>query len=285
MNPKNQKHMKQSLVLAAALMLAVSCTQSKSPNTLVLYYSQTANTKAVAEQIATSLGADIEAIECVVPYDGDFQATIARSQKERAEGVLPEIKPLSVKVADYDVIFLGYPIWFGTYAPPVATLLENVDLNGKKIVPFCTFGSGGLNTSVNDLKAKLPDAEILPGYGVRTARIAAVPAEVDRFLKAGGFLEGEFSPLPDFSEARPVTEEESAIFDTAVGDYPMIHAKAEEVSCRTIPGGVEYIFTARDLPMGPGPGPAVEGEAPARFIKVYVLAEDGKAPVFTQVIR
>ena len=275
--------MKKFLLLAAVLILAAACTQKKTSKYLVLYYSQTANTKAVAEQIANSLGADIEAIECVVPYDGDFNATIQRSQKERAEGVLPEIKPLSVDVNAYDVIFLGYPIWFGTYAPPMASLLENVDLNGKKIVPFCTFGSGGLDSSVKDLKAKLPDAEILPGYGVRTARIEAVPAEVERFLKVNGLLAGDFSPLPDFSEARPVTEEESALFDTAVGDYPMIRAKAEEVASRAVPGGMEYIFTAKDLPMGPAPD--AEVEAPAHFIKVYVLAEDGKAPVFTQVLR
>lgn len=272
--------MKRLLILAAAAILAVACSQKETTKYLVLYYSQTANTKAVAEQIANSLGADIEAIECVVPYDGDFNATIARSQQERVEGKLPEIKPLSVNVADYDVIFLGYPIWFGTYAPPVATLLENVDLNGKKIVPFCTFGSGGLNSSVKDLKAKLPDAEILPGYGVRTARIDAVPAEVDRFLKVNGFLEGEFAPIPNFSEARPVTEEESAIFDAAVGTYPMISAKAALVCSRAIPGGTEYLFTAEETPRGP-----VAEDAPANFIKVFVLAEDGKDPVFTQVLR
>jgi flavodoxin len=272
--------MKRLFILAAAAILAVACSQKETTKYLVLYYSQTANTKAVAEQIATSLGADIEAIECVVPYDGDFNATIARSQQERAEGVLPEIKPLTANVADYDVIFLGYPIWFGTYAPPVASLLENVDLNGKKIVPFCTFGSGGLDSSVKDLQAKLPDAEILPGYGVRTARIDAVSAEVERFLKANRFLQGEFTPLPDFSETRPVTEEESAIFDTAVGTYPMISAKATEVCCRAIPGGTEYIFTAQDTPRGP-----VAEDAPAHFIKVYVLAEEGKDPVFTQVLR
>ena len=274
--------MKQLLILAAAALLAVACNQTKAPKVLVLYYSQTQTTKTVAEAIANSLGADIEAILPVVPYDGDFNATIARSQKEAAEGVVCEIKPLSVNVKDYDVIFLGYPIWFGTYAPPVAGLLATVDLTGKKIVPFCTFGSGGLDTSVNDLKAKLPDAEILPGYGVRQARLDAVPAEIDYFLKANGFLVGDFTPLADFSETRPVTEEESAIFDTAVGTYPMISAKATEVASRTVPGGTEYLFTAQDTPRGPMP---VAEDAPAHFIKVYVLAEDGKEPVFTQVLR
>ena len=132
---------------------------------------------------------------------------------------------------------------------------------------------------MRDLEAKLPDAEILPGYGVRQARLDAVPAEIDYFLKSNGFLEGEYVRLDDFSEVRPVTEEESAIFDTAVGTYPMIRAKATEVSSRVVPGGVEYLFAAKDVPMNP------DMEMPDRFIKVYVLAEEGKDPVFTQVLR
>ena len=277
----NERTMKKLLTLAATLLVTLSCSQSKAPKILVLYYSQTSNTETVAKEIASRLGADLEAIVPVNPYDGDFQATIERSRKEAEAGVLPELQPLSVDVKAYDVIFLGYPIWFGTYAPPVAALLGTVDLNGKKIVPFCTFGSGGLDSSTKDLEAKLPEAEILPGYGVRAARMDAVPTEVERFLKAGGFIEGGSDPIGPFSETRPVTEEESAIFDAAVGTYPMIHAKAEEVSSRTVPEGTEYLFTARDLPMGP----ALDGDAPARFIKVYVLDEQGKDPVFTQVLR
>ena len=266
------------LILAATLILA-ACTREKGPKYLVLYYSQTSTTKAVAEQIATCLGADIEVITPTVPYDGDYQATIQRGMKESQEGIVPEIQPLNVDVNAYDVIFLGYPIWMGTYAPPVAAALEALNLDGKKVVPFCTFGSGGLDTSTNDLKAKLPNTEILPGYGVRAARIDAAKAEVDYFLKANGFLEGEVTPLPDFSECAPVTEEDAAIFNAAVGDYPMIHAQATEVASRTVPCGKEFLFTAKDLPRDP----AVE--APDHFIKVFVLAEDGKEPVFTQVLR
>ena len=271
--------------LAGALLLFASCKRDKSPKVLVLYYSQNGTTKVVAEQLQQALGADIAAIEAVVPYDGDFGATIERGKKELDEGILPEIKPLGVDVNAYDVIFLGYPIWFGTYAPPVSTVLASVDFSGKKVVPFCTFGSGGLDSSVKDLKEKLPDAEILPGYGVRAARIDAVPAEIDRFLKAGGFIKGESVALPDFSIPCPVTEEEAAIFDAAVGDYPMMHAKAEEVASRAVPGGVEYLFTARDLPREmPKDMPAGAVPEP-RTMKVYVLAEEGQAPVFTQVVR
>ena len=271
--------MKKFLILAAALLLTVSCMQNNSPKVLVLYYSQGGTTKAVAEQIQSLLGADIEAIVPEIPYDGDFHATIERSRQEMTEGPLPKIQPIAADVNSYDIIFLGFPVWFGTYATPVAALLDSLDFAGKKVVPFCTFGSGGIDSSSKALQEKCPKAEVLPGYGVRAARIDAVPAELDRFLKEGGFIEGGCEPLPEFPALHAASEEEAAIFDAAVGDYPMINAKAAEAASRAVPGGTEYLFTAEDQPHGPA-----EIDIP-RVIKVYVLVEDGKAPVFTQVIR
>ena len=133
---------------------------------------------------------------------------------------------------------------------------------------------------MKDLTKAQPKAEIIAGYGVRAARMAAVPAEVDQFLKAGGFIEGEYAKLEDFPEAQPATEEQAAIFDKAVGDYPMIHAKAKAVASRAVPGGTEYLFTAEDLPREGAPQMPTPGE-----MKVYVLALDGQDPVFTQVVR
>ena len=275
----NNTVMKKIILFAAMLIASVACSQSKAPKALVLYYSQTETTTKVAQEISNLLGADIEEIALVNPYDGSYQETIARSSQERQSGTLPELKPLTSDLKDYDVIFLGYPIWFGTYALPIGSLLESVDLSGKKVVPFCTFGSGGLDASVKDLKENLPGAEILPGYGVRQARIDAMPAEVERFLKEGGFLEGEFEQPGDFSEMQPATEAEAAIFDAAVSTYPMIRATAENVASRAISGGTEYIFEARDIPRDP------EHPEMAGVSKIYVLALDGQDPVFTQVVR
>ena len=275
------KTIKQILLVAAAVALAISCNQEKSPKVLVLYYSQGGNTKAVAEEIQTRLGADIEAIVPVLSYDGDFQATIERSRKEMDEGTWPEIQPVKSNIKSYDVIFLGYPIWFGTYAPPIETLIGTIDLSGKKVVPFCTFGSGGLDSSIKALKEKLPDTEILPGYGVRAARVAAIPDEIDRFLKEGGFIEGEVTKPEEFPAPHEVSEEESAILATAIGDYPMMqNAMAKTVTSRSITGGTEYLFTAASAPRDDMPAPPGGGE-----FKVYVTALDGQPPVFTQVVR
>ncbi len=275
------KAWKMMLALAAAAVTAVSCgTKKEAQKVLVVYYSQTSNTKTVAEEIATKLGADIEEIVAVKPYDGDFDATIQRCIQEREEGITPEIQPLKADVAQYDVIFIGYPVWFGTYAPPVITFLNQVDLSGKKVVPFCTFGSGGLESSMKNLAEVQPNAEILPGYGVRAARLEAMPKEVDQYLKAGGFIEGECTQLEDFSEQHPVSEEEAAIFDAAVGDYPMIHAQAKTVASRSIPEGMEYLFAAVDLPRKDGPKMPPAGE-----MQVYVMVAESEAPVFTRVVR
>ena len=273
------------LVLATVTLAAVSCGPKKTqkeeaPKYLVVYYSQTSNPKAVATEIATRLGADIEEIIPLELYDGDFKATIERGKKELDEGLYPEIQPMKSDIAQYDVVFIGYPIWFGTYAPPIATYLDQVDLSGKKVVPFCTFGSGGLDSSVRDLAKAEPKAKILSGYGVRAARLEAMPKEIDQFLKASGFLEGEFVKLDEFPEQHPVSEEEAAIFNAAVGDYPMMHAQAKTVAARALPEGMEYLFTAVDLPREGNPDLPPAGE-----MKVYVTVANDEAPVFTQVIR
>ena len=280
------KNMKLMLVLATVTMTAVSCgskketPQTEEPKVLVLYYSQTGNTKAVAEEIARRLNADMEEIVAVNPYDGDFQATIARCMQEREQEVLPDIQPLKADISGYDVVFLGYPVWFGTYAPPVITFLNNMDLSGKKIVPFCTFGSGGLESSVKDLAVAEPNAEILLGYGVRAARMDAMPKEVEQFLMAGGFVDGEYTAPEAFPEQHPVNEEEAAIFDAAVDGYPMIHAKATAVAIRNLPEGTEYLFTAVDLPREENPKMPPAGE-----MQVYVTVVNGETPVFTKVVR
>ncbi len=294
------KLLKIMMCAAVALMTVVSCTPKKeskeAPNSkvLVLYYSQTSNTKAVAQEIANRLDADIEEVALVEPYDTAFQATIDRCKADREKGILPEIKPLKSNVADYDWIFIGYPIWFGTYAPPIASLLEKVDLSGKWVVPFCTFGSGGLESSMKDMTEKQPNAKILPGYGVRAARMDAMPKEVERFLKlyeslmtkpdptnvgANKPADSPFVPA-DFPEQHPVSADEAAIFDAAVNGYPMLNAKAKTVASRTALDGIEYEFTAMDMPRENKPD-----MPPASEIKVYVLVEKDKAPVFTRVVR
>ena len=259
------------LSLAMITGIATSWAQQK----LVLYYSENGTTKTVAEEIQKQLGADIEAVEAVEPYTGDFQATIQRGNKERANGEWPAIKPLKSDLSKYDVIFLGYPIWYGTYANPIVTLLNNKDFAGKTIVPFCTFGSGGLNTSSADLKKALPKAKIAQGYGVRTARVAKAAKELDRFLTENGYKKGAVKALPAYSAQKPVTDAEKALFDAACSSYQFPLGTPQTVGKRETPDGTDYEFKVKSRGMN--------GEEATSTI--YVTVEKGGKPEFTEVVR
>lgn len=277
--------MKKGLTLLAVLLTLIGCNSQKksqtneesqnTPKYLVVYYSQTGATQKVAHELVRLLDADTLRIEAEQPYNGTYAETIERCKKEMRNDELPKLKPINTELEDYDVVFLGYPIWFGTYARPIASLLTEVDFAGKKVVPFCTFGSGGLETSIKDLKQAIPDAQIQTGYGIRNARINKAPAEVERFLKEAGYLTGKVEKLPDFSPQQPVTKEDISLFDMACGDYTYPLGTPVTVGKRQTAQGTDYQFTVQSKNSNGDPIEAT----------IYVTVENGAEPEFTKVVR
>lgn len=245
--------MKKILFLLIAAFALISCNKSQqtseaadvNPKMLVLYYSQSGATATVAREIAQQAGInDLVEIKVTKPYDGDFQQTIARCQQEMADGILPQLDSLPVNIDDYDVIFLGYPVWFGTYASPVASLLKNYNFAGKRIFPFMTFGSGGRLKSTLDLVDAQPQADILGSFAIRTARLAHVSAEVEQYLISWGFIEGEARRTVPFGSQRPVNDKEIAIFQQACGSYQFPLGTPISVAVRDAGYATEYMFYA-----------------------------------------
>lgn len=268
---------KTAMALFAATMVLTCCGQRPEKKYLVVYYSQTGATHIVAEEFAAMLGADTLRIDVEQPYSGTYRETVTRCQKEMESGEIPALKKLDVDLSRYDTVFLGYPVWFGTYARPIAALIKEYDFAGKTIVPFCTFGSGGLGASIEHLKKALPQAEILPGYGVRNARTDKSHAEVERFLVENGFLDGEVAPLPEYSDQQPVTPEEKEIFNAACGSYQYPLGTPVTVGRRQTTSGTDYCFKAR--------GKDSDGGDIMYTIYVTVSNEAGAIPEFTEVVR
>jgi flavodoxin len=231
----------------------------------------------VADELQRRLNADTEAIELVDPYPEDYDLTIDRCRKERDEGIVPQVKPLKSDLSQYQTIFLGYPIWFGTYALPIAALVKDVDFAGKNIIPFCTFGSGGLESSVADLRAALPKAVIADGYGVRNARLAAMPAELNRFLIEHKYIDGQIEALPEYSEQQPVTDAERSIFDAACSGYKFPLGTPVSSGTRTTADGTDYKFYATST--------TPDGESVTATIYITVSNDPAVAPEFTRVVR
>lgn len=273
---------KYFLALVAAVMALTGCSQSKGTDkktakSLVLYYSQTGTTKTVAEELQKILGADIEQIEVEKPYNGTYEETIERCQKEMESGEFPVLKPLKSDISKYDTIYLGYPVWFGTFARPVLALVKQQKFEGKTIIPFCTFGSGGLDATVADLRKVLPKAKVLDGYGVRTARISRMPKELDYFLKKNGLIEGKVAQLPDFTEQKPVTDGERNIFEAACGDYKFPLGTPVTVGRRTLDEGTEYKYTVASK--------GRDGSDATATIYVIDYKDKSSKPEFTQVAK
>ena len=129
--------------------------------TIVVYFSQTGNTKPIAEFIAKDLDADIYEIKAEIPYtDDDIKYyTDCRADREQKDPTArPAIAGELPDITGYDTVYLGYPIWHGQAPKIIYTFIEGVDLSGKTVVPFCTSGSSPVGTSAENLHPLAPDA-------------------------------------------------------------------------------------------------------------------------------
>ena len=132
----------------------------------VIYFSATGNTKKVAEYIKETAGGDL--IE-IIPKDEytdndlDYNNKNSRCTKEQNDtSARPEIAN-NINTDSYDVIYLGYPIWWGDAPRIILTFLDKANLSGKTVIPFCTSGGSGIETSVNNFKSNYKNINWLAG--------------------------------------------------------------------------------------------------------------------------
>lgn len=182
--------MKRIGATLTALLLAVSLSaytqaqntlvKERNMNTkkiLVAFFSRTGenyavghieqgNTHIVAELIASATGGTLFRIEPATPYPDDYRACTEVAQRERRSKARPALVG-DVAAEEYDVIFLGYPNWWGDMPMPVYTFLEQHDWQGKVVIPFCTHEGSGLADTENRLRTACRGASVLNGLAVR----------------------------------------------------------------------------------------------------------------------
>jgi len=142
------------------------------------------NTKIVADMIQETTGGDVFQIDTVRPYPKDYTATTNVAKKELNENVRPKLTSHVENMESYDVIFLGYPNWWGTIPMAVCTFLEEYDLSGKIIVPFCTHEGSGMGRSENDIAKLCPGATLLKGFSIQGSRVSAAKKDVEGWLES-----------------------------------------------------------------------------------------------------
>ena len=143
------------------------------------------NTKLVADMICEATGADRFEIVAEKSYDMAYTPLINLAKEEQQKGELPAFKGGIDNIDDYDTVFIGGPIWWGTYPQVMFSFFSKYDLNGKTIIPFSTHEGSGLGSAVSDLKKAYPNATFgkafsILGHDVRTKG----KAEVEKWLKS-----------------------------------------------------------------------------------------------------
>ena len=207
------KYIKGALIMFSAISLTVSCSDQSADKSasnetkpegkaIVVYFSHTGenysvgviaegNTAKVAKVIAAKTGADIFEIKETKPYPHSYDECIDVAKKELRDKARPEIAGDLPDLTDYQVVYLGYPNWWGDCPMIVYSFLEKSNIEGKTILPFCTHEGSGLGSTAKNLQKAFPGAKVeLNGLSLRgtTAQkdAAATEQAVDKWLKSLG---------------------------------------------------------------------------------------------------
>lgn len=138
-------------------------TENTETAELIVYFSWSGNTEAVALEIQDQTGADIFRIVPEEPYTDDYDTLLGIAQEEQRNNARPEITGSIENFDSYEVVYLGFPIWWYVAPTIINTFLESYDFSGKTIVPFATSGGSGIGRTNESLKPSCPGATLMQG--------------------------------------------------------------------------------------------------------------------------
>lgn len=133
-------------------------------NILVVYYSYSETTQALAETIAILTNGDLRPLVPENPYQFNYNGATKEARSEIDRGFCPKLASGIEAIDDYEYIFIGSPNWFKSYAPPILSFLRDVHLEKKTIIPFCTHGGGGFGHMLERFSEECPHSNHLRGF-------------------------------------------------------------------------------------------------------------------------
>ena len=178
------KRILMTLLMAVATLLPLLC------DPLVVYFSMSGNTESVAERIAERTGADMFEIVTVQDYPEDYNELLDFARGEQREDARPELAEHIGNMDIYDVIFLGYPNWWGDMPMPLYSFLDEYDLSGKTIMPFVTSGGTGFSRTIRSIEGAEPAATVLEGLSIRDRRVrdSSTDRAIEEWINGSGMF-------------------------------------------------------------------------------------------------
>ena len=166
----------------------VAESEEATISSLVVYFSWSGHTENVANAIAEQTGADIFEIIPQTPYSDDYNTLLDLAQEEQSNDARPIISGNIANINQYDIVYVGFPIWWGDMPMLLYTFFDTYDLSGKTIVPFCTSGGSGLSNTVNTITELEPDATVLAGLHIGSSSASEPGDAVSEWLNELGLV-------------------------------------------------------------------------------------------------
>ena len=149
-----------------------------------LKYIDKGNTEVVAEKAAAMTGADLFKVEPVKPYSADYNTCIEQAKKDMQSGERPEVVAMPENIAQYDLVTVMYPNYWGTMPMPMFTVLEQISFEGKTVRPVCTHEGSGMGRSETDLKKCCQGAVIKKGLAIQGSSVGRCDDALKKWLEA-----------------------------------------------------------------------------------------------------
>lgn len=167
----------------------VAEAEASGANALVLYFSWSGNTEAVATEIQRQTGADIFKLVPAEPYTDDYNTLLDIAQAEQRNDARPVILGSVENMDAYDTIYLGFPNWWGDMPMILYSFLDDYDLSGKTIAPFCTSGGSGFSGTMSTIRSMEPEATVLEGLHIGGSSANEAGSAVTGWLSDLGLTE------------------------------------------------------------------------------------------------
>ncbi|MFV0519856.1 MAG: flavodoxin [Lachnospirales bacterium] len=141
------------------------------------------NTEIASKMIKELVGGDLYEIEPCTPYSDDYDTCIREAQKDLNSNARPEFKNNLVNIDEYNIIYLGYPNYWGTMPMHIFTFLEKYDFTGKIIMPFCTHEGSGMGKSESDIKKIAKGAKVEKGLSIKGGSVNNAKDTLEKWVK------------------------------------------------------------------------------------------------------
>jgi flavodoxin len=151
------------------------------------------NTEVIAKKIQELTGSDMFHIKTVKSYPEDYTEATDVAQEELRKNSRPELTGIVEDMDSYDVIYIGYPNWWGTMPMAVFTFLESYDFSGKTIIPYCTHEGSGLGRSVKDIKKLCPGSSVLDGLAIKGSNVNSTQNDLSSWLHKLGMSDEKYN--------------------------------------------------------------------------------------------